>query len=345
MIAIRKTARGKGHVEIQEIPEPGAGADEVVIEVDSAGICGTDLHIYFDEFPTEPPVTLGHEFAGTISEVGSDVREWQPGDRVTSSTYFFTCGQCEYCRCGRPNLCLDRRSIGSKRDGAFANYVVVPAANLYRLPDSLDFESAAMTEPLACTIHGVLDRSKVEPGDNVVISGPGPIGLLALQLVKAAGGTTVVLGTSADMPRLKAASKLGADLTVDVDTTDDLSGAVRNILGSYGADVGIECSGAAAAAGSILSLLKRGGRFCQLGLYGKPIPFDQDQVCYKELTVTGTNASSAASWPRALKLLAERRINTGTLISHRFSLRAWSSALSIAESKQGIKILLKPGEK
>jgi L-iditol 2-dehydrogenase len=130
------------------------------------------LHIYFDEFPTEPPVTLGHEFAGTISEVGSDVREWKPGDRVTSSTYFFTCGQCEYCRCGRPNLCLDRRSIGSKRDGAFANYVTVPAANLYRLPDSLDFESAAMTEPLACTIHGVLDRSKVEPGDNVVISGP-----------------------------------------------------------------------------------------------------------------------------------------------------------------------------
>jgi L-iditol 2-dehydrogenase len=155
----------------------------------------------------------------------------------------------------------------------------------------------------------------------------------------------VVLGTSADLPRLKAASELGADLTVDVDTTDDLSGAVRNILGSYGADVGIECSGAAAAAGSILSLLKRGGRFCQLGLYGKPIPFDQDEVCYKELTVTGTNASSAASWPRALKLLAERRINTGTLISHRFPLRAWSSALSIAESKQGIKILLKPGEK
>ena len=161
MIAIRKIAEGKGRVEVREIPEPSAGADEVVVNVDSAGICGTDLHIYLGEFPTEPPVTLGHEFAGTIREVGSAVREWSPGDRVTASTYFSTCGKCEYCRCGRPNLCLDRRSIGSKRDGAFANYILVPAANLFRIPDSLDFESAAMTEPLACTIHGVLERSKV----------------------------------------------------------------------------------------------------------------------------------------------------------------------------------------
>ncbi len=345
MIAIRKLARGKGHVEVQEVPEPKPRANEVVIGVDSAGICGTDLHIYLDEFPTEPPVTLGHEFAGVVTEVGSDVREWSLGDRVTSSTYFSTCGKCDYCRCGRPNLCLDRRSIGSRRDGAFAERVVVPAANLFRLPDSLDFESAAMTEPLACTIHGVLDRSKVEPADNVVISGPGPIGLLALQLVRAAGARAIVLGTSADSARLSIAAGLGADATINVDTTDDLLALVEDLFGIYGADVGIECSGAAPAAQTILSLLRRGARFCQMGLYGKPIPFDQDQVCYKELTVTGTNASSVASWPRALKLLTDRRINVNAMISHRYPLTAWPDALSVAESKQGLKILLKPAER
>jgi L-iditol 2-dehydrogenase len=144
------------------------------------------------------------------------------------------------------------------------------------------------------------------------------------------------------VPRLKIASELGADLTLNINATDDLFDAVRPVLGAYGADVGIECSGAAPAAGSILNLLRRGARFCQMGLYGKPIPFDQDQVCYKELTVTGTNAHTPASWPRALKLLEERRINTRALISHRFALSQWPAALSIAESKQGIKILLKP---
>jgi L-iditol 2-dehydrogenase len=149
MLAIRKLARGIANVSVEEVPIPVAGPEEIVVEVDSAGICGTDLHIYLDEFETAPPVTLGHEFAGRIVEIGKNVRDWQPGDRVTAGTYFSTCGQCRYCRAGRSNLCLERKSIGSKRDGAFARYVTVPAANLYRVPDEVDLESAALTEPLA----------------------------------------------------------------------------------------------------------------------------------------------------------------------------------------------------
>jgi L-iditol 2-dehydrogenase len=163
MIAIRKIARGVGNIELQDVPEPHAGPGQVVIEVNSAGICGTDLHIYLDEFETRPPVTIGHELAGVIVELGKDVEAWKVGDRVTTETYFSTCGRCLDCRRGRRNLCIHRRSIGSKEEGAFAQYLLTPAANLHRVPDGLDLESAALTEPLACTVHGVLDTAGVAP--------------------------------------------------------------------------------------------------------------------------------------------------------------------------------------
>jgi L-iditol 2-dehydrogenase len=342
MLAIRKLARGIGNVSVEELPVPVAGPEEVVAEVDSAGICGTDLHIYLDEFETSPPVTMGHEFAGRIVEVGKNVRDWHPGDRVTAGTYFFTCGQCRYCREGRSNLCPHRRSIGSKRDGAFARYVVVPAANLYRVPDQVDLESATLTEPLACTIHGVLSVAKVQAGENVVITGPGPIGLLALQLAKAAGATVALLGTQADRARLELAGQLGADHTLEISAVTDVLKAVQDLFHAEGIDLVVECSGAGPAAETLLNLVRRGGRFCQMGLFGKPIPWNQDLVCYKELTVTGTNAHVPSAWPHALKFMAEGRVNVRRLITHRFALPAWNQALQTAQTKQGVKILLKP---
>src|SRR6201993_5580822 len=203
MLAIRKLARGVANVSVEELPAPVAGPEEVVVEVDSAGIFGTDLHIYLDEFETSPPVTIGHETAGTVVEIGPEVTGWTVGDRVTTETYFYTCGECAPCRQGRPNLCPRRRSIGSKQDGAFARYLLTPAANLHHVPDELDLESAALTEPLACTVHGVLETAGVRAGDNVAITGPGPIGLLALQLAKAAGATVAMIGTNQDAERLK----------------------------------------------------------------------------------------------------------------------------------------------
>ena len=342
MLAIRKLARGVANVSVEELPAPVAGPEEVVAEVDSAGICGTDLHIYLDEFETAPPVTIGHEFSGRIVEVGKSVRDWQPGERVTAGTYFSTCGHCRYCRGGRPNLCPQRQSIGSKRDGAFARYIVVPAKNLYRVPDEVDLESAALTEPLACTVHGVLSVAKVQAGDNVAITGPGPIGLLALQLAKVAGATVVLLGTAVDHARLDLAKQLGADHTLDATAVSDLSALVQDLFHAEGADLVIECSGASSAADTLLRLVRRGGRFCQMGLFGGPVCWNHDLVCYKELTVTGTNASVPSAWPRALKLMAEGRVKVRRLVTHRFSLRAWDQALKAAQTKQGVKILLKP---
>jgi L-iditol 2-dehydrogenase len=343
MLAIRKLARGIGNIEVKDVPKPSAGPDQVIIKVDSAGICGTDLHIYLDEFETHPPVTIGHEVAGRIVEIGTDVTGWKEGDRVTTETYFYTCGRCFDCRRGRRNLCLQRRSIGSKQDGAFAEFLLTPAANLIRIPDDLDLESAALTEPLACVVHGVLGTAGVRAGDNVVIAGPGAIGLLALQLSKVAGASVLMIGTDQDLERLKLAEELGADHVINVQEVSNIVESVTDIFGGNCADLVIECSGASAAAKTLTDVARRGARFCQMGLYGKTIPFDQDAVCYKELVVTGTNASVTPAWTRALKLLAERRVDARRLISHRFAIADWDKALEIVKSKQGIKVVLKPG--
>src|ERR1700730_6158377 len=226
MIAVQKMARGVGNIELQEVPEPHAGDGQVIIEVHAAGICGTDLHIYLDEFETNPPVTIGHELAGVIVELGRGVVEFKVGDRVTTETYFSTCGHCLDCRRGRRNLCLHRRSIGSKQDGAFTKFLLTPASNLHLVPDELDLESAALTEPLACTVHGVLETAGVQAGDNVVLTGPGPIGLLALQLAKAAGAKAVMIGTHCDINRLKLAKELGADGVINVEEVDHVVEAV-----------------------------------------------------------------------------------------------------------------------
>jgi L-iditol 2-dehydrogenase len=342
MIAIRTIARGVGHIELQEVPEPHPGDDQVIIEVHAAGICGTDLHIYLDEFETKPPVTIGHELAGVIVELGRSVEGWKVGDRVTTETYFSTCGKCLDCRRGRRNLCLYRRSIGSKQDGAFAQYLLTPASNLHRVPDELDLESAALTEPLACTVHGVLETAGVQAGDNVVLTGPGPIGLLAMQLAKIAGASVMMIGTHVDIERLKLAKLLGADAAINVEEVDDLGGAVKEVFGTDGADLVIECSGAAPAAKTLIEVARRGARFCQMGLYGKPITFDQDAVCYKELVVTGSNASVTSAWPKALKLLKEKKVDALGLVTHRFGITEWDKALEVVRNKEGVKVMLKP---
>ena len=341
MLAVRKLARGIGLVEVVETAEPIPKEGEVLVKVDSAGICGTDLHIYQDEFATEPPVTLGHEFAGTIFEIGRGVKGWQVGDRITAGTYYFTCGECDQCRRGRPNLCAQRRSIGSKENGAFAPYIAIPAGNLYRLEDHIELEHAALTEPLACVVHGI-SIAGVEPGDNVAITGPGPIGMLALILCKAAGSRVLMLGANQDTARLDLAKEMGADAILNVQVTGDALIAAADLLGTNAFDLVIECSGAAPAVATLLQLVRRGGRFCQLGLFGKSIPYDADQICYRELTLTGTLATIPSAWRRALALIGNGSLNLGKLITHRFSLSHWPEALAVSMEKQGLKVLLKP---
>ena len=341
MRAVVKTARGEGNVTLREVPTPEPGPGHVLLAVRAAGICGTDLHIYHDEYPTRPPVVLGHELAGEVAAVGEGVDAIAPGDRVTTETYFHLCGACRFCRGGQPNLCPRRRSIGSGVDGGFAPYVVVPARNVHPLPEALSYQEASLTEPLACVVHGALELPKITAGDVAVIAGPGAIGLLTLQVSRAAGVAAIVLGTSADRRRLELAQALGATRVIDI-TQEDPDPIVRDATNGWGADIVIECSGAGPAALDLLGPVRRGGQYAQIGLFGKPVAWDLDQVCLKELRVTGCNASVPSAWRTALRLLADGKVRTAPLISDVYPLVAWRDAFDRFERRDGVKLLLDP---
>lgn len=343
MKAVMKVAPGVGNVETRDIQEPSPAAGQVKIAVKAAGICGTDIHIYYDEYRTNPPVVMGHEVAGVVAELGEGVDGVQVGDRVTSETYFSTCGQCQFCRNGKPNLCAQRRSIGSHVDGAFAEYLVVPAKNVHRLPDNVDFLAGALTEPLACVVHGVLDIHRAMPGGLVVVAGPGAIGLLTLQVLRAAGMRVIALGTDVDGQRLRLAKQLGAEYTLNVQREKPLD-LVMELTGGYGAEMVCECSGAGPAAQQLLTLVRKGGHYAQVGLFGKPVAWDLDQLCYRELTASGSFATVPSSWTRALRLMAEGSVQTKPLVSEQLSLTEWSRALDLFESKSGLKLLFRTAE-
>ncbi len=344
MKAIMKVAPGVGNVEVREIPEPQPGPGQVKMRIGAAGLCGTDLHIFKDEFRSWPPVVLGHEVAGEIVELGEGVQGLAPGMRVTSETYFSYCGKCRSCRAGHTNLCLERRSIGSAVNGGFTAYLVVPARNIHELPATVDFRAGALTEPLACVVHATLTTPTIAPGDVAVIAGPGAIGLLTLQVVKAAGATAIVLGTDADEHRLALATHLGADAVVNVQRADAAS-LVRDMTEEgLGADVVYECSGAGPAAQQLLTLVRRHGRYVQIGLFGRPVAWDLDQLVYKELTATGTNASTPPSWQRALELMRTGKVKTEPLITHSFPVTEWEKGFATFEDRSGVKTLFVPAE-
>jgi L-iditol 2-dehydrogenase len=344
MKAIMKVASGVGNVEVRDIPEPQPGPGQVKLRVRAAGLCGTDLHIYKDEFRSWPPVVLGHEVAGEIVELGEGVQGLTPGMRVTTETYFSYCGKCRYCRAGNVNLCLERHSIGSAVNGGFTSHLVVPARNIHELPENVDFRAGALTEPLACVVHAALTTPTVTPGDVAVIAGPGAIGLLTLQVVKAAGATAVMLGTDVDEHRLELARELGADHVVNVQRSDPASLVGDLTEGGLGADVVYECAGAGSAAQQLLSLVRRRGRYVQVGLFGKPVAWDLDQLVYKELTATGSNASTPPSWLRAIELMRTGKVRTAPLITHSFPVTEWEKGFATFEDRAGVKTIFTPAE-
>ncbi|HFQ1334399.1 zinc-binding dehydrogenase [Staphylococcus aureus] len=219
MKALVKTREGHGNLELLDKEVATPLDDKVKIKVHYAGICGTDIHTYEGHYKVNFPVTLGHEFSGEIVEVGADVKDFKVGDRVTSETTFYVCNECEYCESKDYNLCNHRKGIGTQVDGAFTNYVIAREESLHHIPDEVSYQSAAMTEPLACAHHGV-SKIQVNSGDVAVVMGPGPIGLLVAQVLKSKGATVVVTGLDNDKVRLDKAEALHMDYVVNLQQTD-----------------------------------------------------------------------------------------------------------------------------
>jgi len=237
MLAIVKVKEGAGGIEVRDVPKPRVtDPNQVLVRVRAAGICGSDLHVYGGKLPCDIPVIMGHEFSGEIVEVGSGASHWEIGDRVVSECNVDYCGMCAYCRTDRPHLCVSRGSIGRQRDGVFAEYLLLEPNQLHRIPDEVTFEQAALAEPAANAVHHVLERGTIEPEDFVVVSGPGPIGLLNAQAARAGGaGRVIVTGVTQDVPlRLEAARALSFETAnvQEVDIVDLQLGAGLHGLGA-----------------------------------------------------------------------------------------------------------------
>ena len=342
MKAVVKTQPEPGNVELIDVPEPRAGAGQVVIEIKAAGICGTDIHIYKSEYLIKPPVILGHEFCGEVVEIGSGVSRFKVGDRVTiNPSAGQLCGYCRYCRIGAPFLCMDRAAIGSGLDGGFARYAAVREEIVYRLPENLDFDAGALCEPFACATQAVVELTEITPGEVAVVSGPGPIGIMCMMLAKMHGARVVMLGLSADTKRMEAARQLGADVVINVES-ENAREMVDDLTEGYGADVVFECAGAAASARQCLDVVRKLGRYTQVGLFGGPVEVNLDQITLKQLRVQGSICHTWETWDRTMGFLRLGTIDLHPLISGKLPLSRWEEGFRRVMDKEGVKILLYP---
>jgi L-iditol 2-dehydrogenase len=344
MKALVKTAKGVGNLCLMDMPEPRPGPGEVLIEVHASGICGTDVHVKHDHFPYWPPVILGHEFSGTVIELGAECRYSAVGDRVVGEPHTRHCGQCPLCRTGNVQICSEKRSPGWGIHGSMARFFVMPEKLLHRIPDSLDFDTAAVVEPTANVVHDVYERAGIVAGDFVVVLGPGPIGLLAALAARAAGARqVVVVGAPPDEGlRLDKARELGFSHVLNV-ARDPVPQTVMDLTGGLGADLVIECSGAASAIVGTLDLVRKKGRICAIGLTGgRTVEFPWEKAAFKVVDIHFCLSTSYSSWDRAIHLVAGGQIPAGKIITHRLPLGQWEEAFARIEAQQALKVILHP---
>ena len=338
MQALVKIAPGPDQVALRDWPVPTPSAEEVLVRVRAAAVCGSDVHIWHDRFPSTPPLVIGHEFCGVIEQVGAKVTGFGVGDVVVAENNPEACGRCRVCVTGFPNLCPQKRAIGFKRDGCFAEYVTVPAELLHRVPAGVPVAAAALSEPLAVAVHAVEDRCGIAPGDVVVVLGPGAIGLLAAQVARAAGAAQVIVaGTDQDeSQRLACARQL--DLATANVQRENLDDRVRTLTGGLGADVVVEAAGAVPAIRLAARLLRRAGRLAVVGLTGRPeVPVDWDGMVSKALRVEFSYSSRRRNWDLAMNYLARGAVQTLPLVTGRAMLADWETVFRTMERGETIR--------
>ncbi|MGF7239287.1 MAG: zinc-dependent alcohol dehydrogenase family protein [Frankia sp.] len=320
-----------GKITVGRVPDPAPAAGEVVVRVQACGICGTDLHIADGEFPPTPyPIVPGHEFAGEIAAVGAGVDYLVEGDRVAVDPSLF-CGRCDFCRVGRGNLCADWAAVGDTVDGAAAEYVAVPAANCYRLPDHLSFAEGALVEPVACAVHGLRRLGPVAE-DRALLVGAGTMGLLLLQLLRHGGAREVVV-VDRNRARLEFAETLGATATATAvgDTDPD------------GFEVVVDATGSPAAIEAAFSSVRRGGRFLVFGVSPAEatVSLSPFRIYNDEITVIGSMAVLHSFRP-ALELVAAGAVRVAPLVTSRLPLERFPDALAGVRAGTGVKTHITP---
>jgi L-iditol 2-dehydrogenase len=330
----------------EEVPEPQPAPGEVLIEVKACGICGSDVHgMDGSTGRRQPPIIMGHEAAGLIAKVGEGVEGWEPGQRVTFDSTIY-CGDCRHCRRGEINLCDNRRVLGVscaeyRQNGAFAEYVSVPTRILYPLPEAVSFAQAAMVEALSIAVHGV-SRAAARLNDSALVVGAGNIGLLAVQVLKAAG-CRPVMAADVDGGRLARARQLGADIAIDSREQDVGSVVRRHVAG--GVDVAVEAVGIGAAVKDAVTALRKGGILSLIGNVSPTVEFPLQSVVTREISVHGSCASRG-EYPTCLDLIARDVVDVDSMISAAAPLAegaAWFERLYRREPGL-MKVILLPQE-
>ena len=340
MQAVRLTENG--HFGLAEVARPEPGPGEILVRVEACGICGSDRHMVRGEYPTSRPVTLGHEFAGRIEQVGAGVTRLAAGDRVTGDPNI-ACGTCPACRAGRVNLCETLSAIGVNQDGGFADYLVMPEIQAYKLPEGMKAEHGAFCEPLACCLHG-LDVARIAPGMRVAVLGGGVIGLLMVQLARLAGAADVTLVTR-QAARRSLALAVGATTAFDPSAADPVAALTAPEGAAPGGfDVVLECAGVAATFTQSLALVRRGGTVVVFGVMpaGETVPVTPFDLLVREVRLEGAYLNPMTHG-RAVAMIASGVLALDPLISRRIPLKDVAETVLAPPAPGEIKVVAVPG--
>jgi L-iditol 2-dehydrogenase len=328
-------------VEMRDVPIPEIGETDVLLRVGAVSVCGSDLHQWRGShgWQVNYPCILGHEFAGTIARAGARVAKFKEGDRVVSETAAVIDEGSSLTRGGLYNLDPARRGFGYGVDGAMTEYVRVPERCLHRIPSKLEFRKAALTEPCCVSYNAVCVNGRVRPGDNVLVLGPGPIGLLCAMMAKLSGaGCVIVAGLPSDQKRFEAARKVGADVTLD-------SGVIEYIsqLGDgFGVDVVIDAAGVSATLQTALQAVRPAGQIVKVGWGPQPIQFSLDPLVQKNVTIAGSFSHNWPVWERVISMIVSGQIDLDPIVSRVAPLAEWHDCFERMERGDDVKAVLEP---
>jgi L-iditol 2-dehydrogenase len=342
---------GPGDIRVTERPVPVPGPGEVLVRVAMCGTCGTDLKIYDGHFPQTPPFgsfTPGHEWTGTVAAAGTGVDEFTPGDRVCIEAHS-GCGRCDNCLAGRYTACLNygnqakgHRATGMTTDGGFAEYAVHHVSALYPLPPELSFDDGVLLTTAGTGLYGIDVAGGYVAGLDVVVFGPGPVGLTTVQALKALGAARVILvGTRAS--RLELGKRLGADHVINAALADPVS-AILELTEGAGADMTIECSGGLGVPQQCAEVTKRGGKIVVVAFYPDKVTFDLSAVVRKDISIFTSRGEGGNNVKRAVALAAAGKLRGAEMITHRFPLEEIAEAFRVVRERDGdpVKVVLVP---
>jgi len=338
MKSLAKLHREKG-IWLTDSDMPEMGHNDLLIKIRKTAICGTDMHIYhWDEWSQKTipvPMVVGHEYVGTVVDMGEEVRGFNKGDRVSGEGHI-TCGHCRNCRAGRRHLCRNTEGVGVNRPGSFAEYLVIPAFNAFKIPNNISDDLASVFDPFGNAVHTALSFDLV--GEDVLITGAGPIGIMAATVAKHVGARYVVI-TDINQYRLDLAKKMGATRVVNV-ATEDLSAVMDELGMTEGFDVGLEMSGVPAAFSDMLAKMNNGGKIAMLGIPPGSVAIDWTQVIFKGLTIKGIYGREMfETWYKMASLL-QSGLDLSPIITHQFDVEDFQQGFDTMGSGQSGKVIL-----